>query len=259
MIYRWIYLMLCAFTTNWLLTSYFCVGLQNVASFKHTVSPSLKCFPFLLLTLTRARAVSAGKKMEQGLLMTDPNDSLFCWCGFSVTPHLSAVKGHIWRSFAMLSSFFYTNQTNISILQLILFFSNKVAITSRWLCWKPFAPFSHFSHVMIKQVFYHVLLFFSLSVLFFQFVLCLLYRYKSSSSGRRPQARTEGTRRGHRSVAQPSRPESDHYSGHMDGTCASTTLLNWNECVISVTTELILVSLISAHSSSELWLCKVES
>lgn len=48
------------------------------------------------------------------------------------------------------------------------------------------------------------------------------YRYKSSSSGCRPQACAEGTWRGHSSVAQPSCPESHDHSGDMDGKCSLT-------------------------------------
>ena len=54
---------------------------------------------------------------------------------------------------------------------------------------------------------------------FSHFSFLIPYRYQSSSSGCRPQARAKGTRRGHSSVAQPSRPESYNHSGHMDGKC----------------------------------------
>lgn len=46
----------------------------------HTFSPSLVFSFFGSNFETRARAVSGGKKMEQGLFMTDPN------VGFSVLP-----------------------------------------------------------------------------------------------------------------------------------------------------------------------------
>lgn len=64
----------------------------------------------------------------------------------------------------------------------------------------------------------------------------LFHRYKSSSSGCRPQARTEGAWRGHSSVAQPSCPESHNHSGHMDSKCSfsfcmenAETIFNFQE------------------------------
>lgn len=53
----------------------------------------------------------------------------------------------------------------------------------------------------------------------FSFFLSCSHRYQSSSSGCRPQARTERAWRSHSSVAQPSCDESHNYSGHMDGKC----------------------------------------
>lgn len=82
---------------------------------------------------------------------------------------------------------------------------------TEWTLWKPSGG--------ERATFYFVpSLFFCLSLIF-SFLLSL--RYKSSSARCRPQARTEGARWGHSSVAQPSCPESHNHSGHMDGKCSS--------------------------------------
>lgn len=57
---------------------------------------------------------------------------------------------------------------------------------------------------------------FTLGLLFLIFTFLFSCRYKPSSSGCGPQARTEGARRGHSSLAQSCCPESHNHSGHMD-------------------------------------------
>lgn len=44
-----------------------------------------------------------------------------------------------------------------------------------------------------------------------------LYRYKSPSAGCGSQTGAEGARRGYGEATQPSGPQSQHHSGHMDG------------------------------------------
>lgn len=61
---------------------------------------------------------------------------------------------------------------------------------------------------------------FSLYLFFF----FLSHRHKSSSPGCRPQARTEGARWGHGSVARASCPESYNNSGHVDSKCSLSFL-----------------------------------